>query len=74
MPVLTNNYGEVDEAGVERARAFSRKLYLILSGTCNGEPNRRALDRASRPGGFCFAGMHPRRQVPSERCFRLCLR
>ena len=31
---LTNNDGEVDEAGVERARAFSRKLYLILSDTC----------------------------------------
>ena len=33
---LTNNDGEVDEAGVERARAFSRKLYLILSDTCKG--------------------------------------
>ena len=72
---LTHNDGEVDEAGVERARAFSRKLYLILSDTCKGEPYRMVeLDMASRPGGFCFAGMHPRRQVPSERCFRLCLR
>ena len=33
-------HGEVDEAGVERARAFSRKLYLILSDTCKGEPYR----------------------------------
>ena len=70
---LTNNDGDVDEAGVELARAFSRKLYLILSDTCTGEPyrmvDRRALDSASRPGGFCFAGMHPRRQVPNERCF-----
>ena len=37
---LTNNDGEVDEAGVDRARAFSRKLYLTLSDTCKGEPYR----------------------------------
>ena len=35
---LTKNDGEVDEAGVERAHAFSRTLYLILSDTCKGEP------------------------------------
>ena len=34
---LTNNDGE---AGVERARAFSRKLYLILTDICKGEPYR----------------------------------
>ena len=37
---LTNNDGDVDEAGVELARAFSRKLHLILSDTCKGEPYR----------------------------------
>ena len=44
---LANNDGEVDEAGVERARAFSGKLYLILSDTCKGEPYRTA-----EPAGF----------------------
>ena len=49
--ILTNNDGEVDEAGVERARAFSRKLYLILSDTCKGEPYRM-VDSAGFGQGF----------------------
>ena len=75
---LTKNDGEVDDAGVERARAFSRQLYLILSDTCKGEPYSMVESAGFGQGleawRFCFAGMHPRRQVPSERCFRLCLR
>ena len=48
---LTNNDGDVDEAGVELARAFSRKLYLILSDTCKGEPYRMV---ESAGFGQCF--------------------
>ena len=46
---LTNNDGEVDEAGVERARAFSRKC-LILSDTCKGEPYRMVESAGSGHG------------------------
>ena len=51
MPSLTNNDCEVDEAGVERACAFSRKLYLILSDTCKGKPYRM-VESAGLGQGF----------------------
>ena len=47
---LTNNDGEVDEAGVEWAGAFSRKLYLVLSDTCKGE--YRMVESAGNGQGF----------------------
>ena len=37
---LTNPESEVEEAGVERARALCKILYLIFSGTCEAEPHR----------------------------------
>ena len=37
---LTNPESEVEEAGVERARALCKILYLIFLGTCKAEPHR----------------------------------
>ena len=43
MPVSRVMEGEVDEAGVERGRASSKKFDLILFDTCKGEPYRMVV-------------------------------
>ena len=53
-------HGEVDEAGVERARAFSRKLYWILSDTCKGEPYRMVESAGFGQGFEAWSYLHRR--------------